>query len=338
MSLILVFLDNDRGVLSTTGSESLNPALELATTLGARLEVATVGEAGRALLQDLGLPGHVVSHPILSDYAPEAYGEALAQLANHIGASVLMTLGDDRGAEVMAHAAAVLDEPLVANVTEIVNTSHGVAGVWEMIRVRWGGSLLEKTRLRSSRKLLTIAPHTFPPPGLPGVTTQAQTFIPEIPEYMARTRVVERVRLAEGITLATSPVVISGGRGVGSAENFAILEELADLLGGVVGCSRVATNNGWRPHSDQVGQTGTRIAPDLYIACGISGAVQHWVGCMASKQILAINTDPEAPLVTKADYAVIGDLHEVLAAVISEIRGRSLPLKNVLLENQECSA
>lgn len=110
---------------------------------------------------------------------------------------------------------------------------------------------------------------------------------------------------------------------MGSAENFAILEELADLLGGVVGCSRVATNNGWRPHSDQVGQTGTRIAPDLYIACGISGAVQHWVGCMASKQILAINTDPEAPLVTKADYAVIGDLHEILAAVIAEIKART---------------
>lgn len=323
MSFILVYLDNDRGALQPAAPESLTPALELAGALGIGVEVTTVGEAGRAPLEALGLPGHVVSHPMLSDYAPEAYGEALAQLADRTGASVVMALGDDRGAEVMAHAATVLDQPLVANVTEIADVSEGTAGAWEMIRVRWGGSLLEKTRLRASRKMLTVAPHTFsPPPSATGPPTPAGTFVPDLPDHLARTRVVERVRLAEGLTLATAPVVVSGGRGVGSAENFAILEELAELVGGVVGCSRVATNNGWRPHSDQVGQTGTRIAPDLYIACGISGAVQHWVGCMASKQILAINTDPEAPLVTRADYAVIGDLHEVLEAVIAEIRAR----------------
>ncbi|MDE0232199.1 MAG: electron transfer flavoprotein subunit alpha/FixB family protein [bacterium] len=322
MSRILVFVDNDRGTLSPSALEALTPARVLAEGLDASLELATVGEGGRAALEPVGLPGHVMSHPVLTDYAPEAYGEALAQLASEKNASVVISLGDDRGAEVMAHAAAVLDQPLVANVTEIVDTG-GPDGAWEVIRVRWGGSLLERARLRSTLKLLTIAPHTFPAPDSAGdAAGSLTTFVPEIPDALARTRVVERVKLAEGLTLATAPVVVSGGRGVGSAENFAILEELAELLGGVVGCSRVATNNGWRPHSDQVGQTGTRIAPDLYIACGISGAVQHWVGCMASKQILAINTDPEAPLVTKADYAVIGDLHEILAAVIAEIKAR----------------
>ena len=115
---------------------------------------------------------------------------------------------------------------------------------------------------------------------------------------------------------------MGGGRGVGSAEAFAPLEELAAELGGVVGCSRAVTNNGWRNHTDQVGQTGTRIAPDLYMACGISGAIQHWVGAMASKKILAINTDREANMVTKADYAVIGDLHKVVPAITAEIRRR----------------
>jgi len=109
---------------------------------------------------------------------------------------------------------------------------------------------------------------------------------------------------------------------VGSPEGFAPLEELADLLSGVVGCSRVVTNNGWRPHSDQVGQTGTVIAPDLYIACGISGAIQHWVGMMASKTIIAINTDAEAPMVTKADYAVVGDLSQIVPAIVAEVRAR----------------
>jgi electron transfer flavoprotein alpha subunit len=116
--------------------------------------------------------------------------------------------------------------------------------------------------------------------------------------------------------------VVSGGRGVGSPDGFGALEELAALLGGVVGCSRVVTNNGWRPHSDQVGQTGTVVAPDLYIACGISGAIQHWVGMMASKTILAINTDAEAPMVTKADYAVLGDLKEIVPAIVEELRSR----------------
>ena len=132
----------------------------------------------------------------------------------------------------------------------------------------------------------------------------------------------ERVERAAGVTLATSPVVVGGGRGVGSPEGFGPLEELAGLLGGVVGCSRAVTNNGWRNHTDQVGQTGTRIAPDLYFACGISGAIQHWVGAMASKKILAINTDAEANMVTKADYAVIGDLHQVIPAISAEIRRR----------------
>ena len=124
------------------------------------------------------------------------------------------------------------------------------------------------------------------------------------------------------MTLATAPVVVGGGRGVGSADGFAPLEELAELLGGVVGCSRAVTNNGWRNHTDQVGQTGTRIAPTVYLACGISGAIQHWVGAMAAKHIIAVNTDPDANMVTKADYAVIGDLHEVVPAIAAEIRRR----------------
>jgi electron transfer flavoprotein alpha subunit len=107
---------------------------------------------------------------------------------------------------------------------------------------------------------------------------------------------------------------------VGSAEGFQILEEIADLLGGTVGCSRAVTSLGWRPHADQVGQTGTRIAPDVYIACGISGAIQHMVGCKSAKHLVAINKDPEAPIVSQADYAIIGDLQQVLPALRDAIR------------------
>src|SRR5207344_2714822 len=145
----------------------------------------------------------------------------------------------------------------------------------------------------------------------------------ELDPGLGRTIIRDRVERAAGVTLATAPVVVSGGRGVGSADGFAPLQELATALGGVVGCSRAVTNNGWRNHTDQVGQTGTRIAPEIYLACGISGAIQHWVGAMASKRILAINTDPQANMVQKADYAVIGDLHVVVPAITAEIRRRT---------------
>jgi electron transfer flavoprotein alpha subunit len=122
------------------------------------------------------------------------------------------------------------------------------------------------------------------------------------------------------ISLADAKVVVSGGRGVGSAEGFAILEELAGLLDAAVGCSRVVTSAGWRPHTDQVGQTGTKVSPDLYIACGISGATQHIAGCKGAKKLLAINADREATIFAHADYAVIGDLHEVVPAITAELR------------------
>jgi electron transfer flavoprotein alpha subunit len=123
-----------------------------------------------------------------------------------------------------------------------------------------------------------------------------------------------------GVSLADADVVVSGGRGVGSPEGFAVIEELADLLGGAVGCSRAVTSAGWRPHTDQVGQTGTKISPDIYIACGISGATQHLAGCKGAKKLLAINPDAEASIFASADYGVIGDLHEVVPAISAEIR------------------
>jgi electron transfer flavoprotein alpha subunit len=259
-------------------------------------------------------------HDVLTDYGPEAWGHTVAQLVQRYSPSAVLATGTDRGNEVMAHVAAIIDAPMVANCNAIT-AGQADADAWEIVRVRWGGSLLERCQLDAPVKLVTTTHHAYEASEAPAaITTEA--FEPSLDASLARTVVTGRVERAAGVTLATAPVVVGGGRGVGSPEGFAPLEDLAGLLGGVVGCSRAVTNNGWRNHNDQVGQTGTRIAPDLYFACGISGAIQHWVGAMASKKILAINIDPEANMVTKADYAVIGDLHQVVPAISAEIRRR----------------
>jgi electron transfer flavoprotein alpha subunit len=216
----------------------------------------------------------------------------------------------------LAHAAAVLDLPFVANCVEVTTGDE-----WTMTRVQWGGSLNEDAALASPTPILSVAHHALEAVEAP-VATNVSVLAVEVPDRGLRTVVADRDVVEGGVTLATAPVVVGGGRGVGSEEGFAALEALAQELGGVVGCSRAVTNNGWRPHSDQVGQTGTRIAPTLYIACGISGAIQHWVGAKAAKNILAINTDESANMVAKAGYAVIADLHEVLPAITEEVRRR----------------
>ena len=320
---VVALIEHDRGVVPDTSFQALTFARSVAEQLGTAVEAVVIGEEAQPLATEAASRGAtktwLVRHPELTDYGPEAWGDAMAQVTTASGAAAVVAVGTDRGNEVLAHAAAIDDLPFAANVVGV----EVAAGPWALDRVRWGGSLLERSTLDAPVKVLSVAPHAVPAaePGNGGPGT-VEDFTPELDDQAARTRIVERVPAAAGSSLAGAAVVVSGGRGVGSAEGFATLEELAGLLGGAVGCSRVVTNNGWRPHSDQVGQTGKRIAPELYIACGISGAIQHWVGMMAAKRVLAINIDRDAPMVTKADYAVIGDLHTILPAVVSEVRRR----------------
>ena len=342
MSGVAVLVDHDRGMPSPGALKALTSARPLAAELGTDMEAVLLGDGdvfdahGADLVAACAAYGaaavHCGRHSYLADYGPDAWGAALTGFVEAAAPVAVVAAGTDRGAETMAQLAARTDLPLVAN---CVNVSLGgvpadapsgptVGEAWRITRIQWGGSLLEDVALTSTLPLLTIAQHSVeaePCQGGP-VQTVVADFEPDLGPEVQQTLVRDRVTLTEGITLSTAPVVVSGGRGVGSADGFAPLEELAELLGGRVGCSRAVTNNGWRSHSDQVGQTGTRIAPEIYIACGISGAIQHWVGAMGSKNILAINIDPEANMVTKAGYAVIADLHEVVPAICDEIRRR----------------
>jgi electron transfer flavoprotein alpha subunit len=242
-------------------------------------------------------------------YSPDGTAAALAGVIQDRSPAAVVAPGTDRGNEVLAHVAAQLDLPMAANCTAAIPGDPIT-----LTRVRWGGSLLEEARLHGSPALLTVAPHAVS-------ADTADLDVESIPAGDGRVRVSEHAQaVAAGVSLADADVVVSGGRGVGSAEGFEVIEELAQLLNAAVGCSRAVTSAGWRPHTDQVGQTGTKVSPSLYIACGISGATQHMAGCKGAKKLLAINPDREASIFASADYAVIGDLHEVVPAISAEIR------------------
>jgi electron transfer flavoprotein alpha subunit len=243
-------------------------------------------------------------------YAPSGWARALAQAVGERDARALIAPGSDRGNELAAHVGALADLPVAANCISLELGQPARA-----LRVRWGGSLLEEALVHGAPVLATVAPHAV----------AAEPIESEIVRLAAvddgAPRVAERIAAqAGGVSLAQAEVVVGGGRGVGSAEGFASLEELAGLLGAALGCSRAVTMAGWRPHSDQIGQTGTKIAPELYIAAGISGATQHMAGCKGAKRLLAINSDREASILAHADYAVIGDLQEVVPAICEQIR------------------
>jgi electron transfer flavoprotein alpha subunit len=263
---------------------------------------------------------YVIDSPEFTAYAPVAWARALSGLAAEVSATAVIAAGSDRGSELMAHLAAIMGLPMAAN---CVSATVAAQGSCRLVRQRWAGSLLEDATLDAPLALLTVAVDAVAasPAEVPAVTS-VHAVEPVLADGDLDVRAAESATRNTGISLATARVVIGGGRGVGGPEGFAPLEELAGLLGAAVGVSRVVTSQGWRPHTQQVGQTGTRITPELYLACGISGAIQHMAGCLGAKHIVAINTDPAAPIISRAGYAVIGDLGEVIPALVAEIKKR----------------
>jgi electron transfer flavoprotein alpha subunit len=317
--MVLVFVEHERGEPDELSLQALafargyaggEPVAAVVAGTGAAETAGALGAHGVATV-------HVAEHDGLTDgYAPQALARAVAQLAERVAPTAVIAAGSDRGHEVAAHAAVMTGGALAAN---CVAAAPGDPPL--VTRQRWGGSLLEEARLHGPMKLMTVAAHAIEAQHVDGGEAAVEVFTPELRPEDLVVRVSEHVDTSTGgLSLADAPVVVSGGRGVGSAEGFAPLEELAGLLGGVVGCSRAVTMAGWRPHTDQVGQTGTKISPEIYIPCGISGATQHMAGCKGAKKVLAINSDPEAPILAGADYAVIGDVTEVVPAITAELR------------------
>lgn len=319
--MILVLIEHDRGELDPLSLR----ALTFARNLDQDVQGLVVGKAGASLATIVGQYGvkvlHLAAHKDLTDYTPMASGRALKDLVEKLKPAAVLAAGTPRGNEQLAHLAAFLDLPMAAECLEILLSTtadlpHKVA------RARWAGNLIEEAHVYSQLLIATIVALSTEPESVAGPAANLAEFEPSLLASDIEVKVLSRDvgDTGGGVTLADAKVIISGGRGVGGPEGFAKIEELANLLGGAVGCSRVVTSSGWRPHKEQVGQTGTKVAPELYLAAGISGAMQHIAGMKNSKTIIAVNTDPEAPIFKYADYAIIGDLHQILPALTEAIR------------------
>lgn len=321
--MILGFVEHDGGEPLESSLEMLTLARELAEAGDGALEVTTIDPEASLAEDELGAYGvdrvHRVTHADLDRFAPDAWAASIVQLTREFEPRGVLVPGTDRGQDVLARVGVKLELPMAANCIAVEPGDS-----WEVTRHRWGGSLIEHAQLEAPTKLLSVAPHELPidaPGEAGGVAVNEFEPTLEEPDTLVKVDHVEESDV-EGVPLGEARVVVGGGRGVGGPDGYDQLEELADLLGGAVGASRAAVNEGWRPHDDQIGLTGAKISPDIYIACGISGAVQHMVGCKGADTILAINTDAEAAIMQKGDYAVIGDLHEVVPVLNDAIRDR----------------
>jgi electron transfer flavoprotein alpha subunit len=321
VTVVLTLVELDEGAPAETSLEALTLARDIAGQTDSAVSAVVFGDEAGAVADELGDYGvsevHAVEHDRLDSYAPEAWAESVDQVANELDAGVVVAPGSDRGHEVLSHVAARRGVSIAANCLDV-----DAGEEYELTRQRWGGTLLEEARLGGDTKFLTSAAHEVGiEPAAEPADSSVHSFSPSLDDDVFRVQVDRYEESeAEGVPLGEARVVVSGGRGVGGPDGYDQLEELADLLGGAVGASRAAVNEGWRPHDDQIGQTGAKISPKLYIPCGISGAVQHMVGCKGAENILAINTDPEAAIIQKADYAVIADLHDVVPELNEKLR------------------
>ena len=317
MAEILVLVEHRNGTVSRPTLEALTAARAVgepvAVVLGAAAEecVSRLGEYGAAEVL-------LCTDPAVTEVVVAGVVDVLSTVVRERTPAAVLVVASAEGKEIAGRLAVRLGSGVL---TDAVGISVDDTGV----RVRqaiFGGSTVVTSRVRRGVPVVSWRPNAVRAEAAPGTPRVTSIAAPPGADRQAR---VTATRVAAGggrPALNEASVVVAGGRGVGSAENFALIEELADVLGGAVGASRAATDAGWLPHTAQVGQTGATVSPDLYIACGISGAIQHVAGMQTAKTIVAINKDPEAPIFQIADFGIVGDLHRVVPALIREIRRR----------------
>lgn len=312
MAEVLVVVEASGGSVKKVSLEMLT----LARTLGEPSAVVfasgledKLGEYGAAKI-------YVADAPEVGEFLVAPKATVLAQLVKQVQPAAVLLGSTQEGKEIAGRLAVKLDNGLLTDVTAL--EADGTA-----TQVVFAGSTIVKSSVKDGIPIATLRPNSLTPQPAP-VTPEVSTVEVALGDSDRLAKVVDRVAEAKGARpeLTEASIVVSGGRGVGSAENFKLVEELADLLGGAVGASRAATDSGFYPHAFQVGQTGKTVSPQLYVALGISGAIQHRAGMQTSKTIIAVNKDAEAPIFELADFGVVGDLFQVVPQAADEIRKR----------------
>ena len=295
--------------------------LTLARRLGEPAVVWLGGgaDAGRERLAEFGAAKvYVADGEGVDDYVAAPAAEVLASLAGRLEPAAILVAATAEGKEIAGRLAIKISSGVLTDAVDLVPADDGTGPVAE--QSIFGGAIIVKSRVRSGTPIVAVRPNSAAPEPAAGAATLEPAGT-GLSEAARAARITERVAAERGERpdLTEAAIVVSGGRGVGNAENFALIEKLADSLGAAVGASRAATDAGWYPHQFQVGQTGKTVSPQLYLAVGISGAIQHRAGMQTSKTIMVINKDPEAPIFELADFGVVGDLFNVVPQLTDEI-------------------
>ncbi len=314
---ILVLLEQRNGQIKKPSLEAAKSAFDLSAKLSCEFETAVIGNEIDNL-ESIGNYGvtkvkHFKNSELLN-YSPSAYSKILSKYAKETGASIIIVSNTSLGKDLAPRLAAVLDAGLAMDCISLEVTNNEIVAT----RPIYAGKVLLDVKLNSSVKIFTLRPNVFSAAKLNDAKAEVSVVNVDNPDLS--TKVVE-IKKSEGkIDVAQAEIIVAGGRGMKSREHFQLIDELSQLLGAASGASRAVVDAGWRPHSEQVGQTGKTVSPTLYIALGISGAIQHLAGMRSSKFIVAVNKDKDAPIFQISDYGIVGDVFEIVPVMIEEIK------------------
>ncbi len=322
MANVLAFAEQRDGQIGSAAREAVGVAAELADSLGGSAHALVLGGSGASgAVEVLGAVGAasitVGEHDALAEYNPEGYVDLVVEHIRAGDYGAVVFAATTAGKDLAPRVAAKLDVPLASDVTTVEVEDCSVS----VTRPVFSGKAFAKLSIDATPALVSIRPNVFQASER-AAEGAVSTFAPEVDPSSWRVRVVERKASAEGqIDVSEASIIVSGGRGMKDPGNWGLLEELRDAIGAGValGASRAVVDAGWRPHGEQVGQTGKTVAPKLYVAVGISGAIQHLAGMRTAQTIVAINRDADAPIFGVADYGIVGDLFEVVPRLTEEI-------------------
>jgi len=315
---ILAVLEQRDGQIKRSGFEAASTAANLAKDLSTTAEAVVVGDVISNIneVSKYGIQKVIhIKNSDLANYTSSGYTDSISDLAKESGYDILILSNTALGKDLAPRLSIRLDAGCVVDCIKINVSGSELT----FTRPTYAGKALIEVKMLSDKKVITLRPNVFKAQVLDNPSS-AEIVVKEISDVNLKCKVTSFKKSEGKLDVAEADIIVSGGRGMKGPENFHLIEELADTLGAAVGASRAVVDAGWRPHSEQVGQTGKTVSPTLYVACGISGAIQHLAGMSSSKYIVAINKDKDAPIFSVADYGITGDLFEVIPALTAEIK------------------